>query len=110
MIDTPDKGPVRFLEKQIIKYDRRNNLETMATQTPNICKWKGNANIDKELFNELWNDPNITDKQKLCFIKFRMGTYMGHARIQLFFGRHRYPSLSVLSATHTNRTHGYMYY
>ena len=36
MIDTPDKGPVRFLQKQIKKYDKTNNLETMATQTP-IC-------------------------------------------------------------------------
>ena len=49
MIDTPDKGPVRFLEKQIKKYDRINNLESMAVQTPNIYKWIGNADIDKEL-------------------------------------------------------------
>jgi hypothetical protein len=35
MTDVPDKGPVRFLEKQIIRYDRENNLENMATQTPN---------------------------------------------------------------------------
>jgi hypothetical protein len=38
MIDTSNKGPVRFLEKQIKKYDKIKNLETMATQTPNICK------------------------------------------------------------------------
>jgi hypothetical protein len=38
MTDVLDKGPVRFLEKQIIKYDRENNLENMATQTPNTCK------------------------------------------------------------------------
>lgn len=25
MLDTPDKGPVRYLEKQIIKYDMKNN-------------------------------------------------------------------------------------
>jgi hypothetical protein len=37
MIDTPDKGPVTFLEKQIEKYDRINNLENMAIRTPNIC-------------------------------------------------------------------------
>jgi hypothetical protein len=71
MIDTPDKGPIRFLEKQIKKYDRTNNLETMATQTLNIWKWIGNENIDKELSNKFWNNPTITDKQKLCLIKFR---------------------------------------
>ena len=34
MEDVPDKGPVRFLEKQIKKYDRETNLAIMATQTP----------------------------------------------------------------------------
>ena len=52
MIDTPDKGLAKFLEKQIKKYDRRNNLENMATQTPNVWKWIGNEDIDKELSNE----------------------------------------------------------
>ena len=50
MMDTLDKGPIRFLEKQIIKYDRINNLEIMAIQAPNICNWACNADIDKELF------------------------------------------------------------
>jgi hypothetical protein len=71
MTDVPDKGPVRFLEKQIIKYDRENNLENMATQTPNTYKWTGNADIDKELSNEFWENPEITDKKKSCLIKFR---------------------------------------
>jgi hypothetical protein len=94
MIDKPDKGPVRFLDKQIIRYDKINNLETMATQTPNICKWTGNADIDKELSNELWNNPNITDKQKSCLIKLRTGTYMGDAKKQLFFGKQRNPTIT----------------
>ena len=93
MIDTLDKGPVRFLEKQITKYDKT-NLEIMATQTPNIHKWTSNADIDKELSNEFWTNPNITDKQKSCLIKFRTGTYMGQARKQLFFGRQRYPTIT----------------
>ena len=92
MIDTPDKGPVRFLEKQINKHDRINNLESMAIQTPNICKWTRNE--DKELSNEFWNNPIITDKQKSCLIKFRTGTYMGQARKQTFFGRQRFPSIT----------------
>ena len=52
MTEVPDKGPVRFLEKQIIKYDRENNLENMIIQNPNIQKWTRNADIDKELSNE----------------------------------------------------------
>jgi hypothetical protein len=90
MMDTPDKGPVRFLEKQIIEYDIINNLDIMALQTPNICKWTCNANIDKELSNEFWNNHTITDKQKSCLIKFRTGTYMGQA----FFGRQRFPTIT----------------
>jgi hypothetical protein len=61
----PNKGPIRFLEKQSIKYDRENNLENMATHTPNIHKWTWNAEIDKELSNEFWENPEITDKQKI---------------------------------------------
>jgi hypothetical protein len=57
MTDVPDKGPVRFLEKQIIKYDKENNLENMAIQTPNTYKWTRNADIDKELSNEFWENP-----------------------------------------------------
>ena len=63
MIDTPYKGPVRFLGKQIKIYDRINKLETMAIQTPNICKWTSNEDIDKELSNEFWNNPTTMDKQ-----------------------------------------------
>jgi hypothetical protein len=94
MIDTPDKGPVRFLEKQIIKYHIIENLEHMVTQTPNIYKWTSNADINKELSNEFWNNPHITDKQKSCLVKFRTRTYMGHAGKQLIFGRQRYPTIT----------------
>jgi hypothetical protein len=50
--EVPDKGPVRFLEKQIKKYDRETNIAVMAAQTPNTCKWTENIDIDKELSNE----------------------------------------------------------
>ena len=93
-IDTPDKGPVRFLEKQIKKCDRINNLESMATQTPDICKWIGSGDIDKELSNEIWINPTITDEQKSCLIKFCTGTYMGQAIKQTFFGRQRFPTIT----------------
>ena len=36
MDETPDKGPIRFLEKHIIKHDKKYNLEIIATDFPNI--------------------------------------------------------------------------
>ena len=94
MIDMPNNGPIRFLEKQIKKYDRINNLEFVAIQTPNICKWTCNENNDKELSNEYWNNPTITDKQKSRHIKFRTRSYMGQAKKQTFFGRQRFPAVT----------------
>jgi hypothetical protein len=106
-MDTPYKGPLDFYKK-IIKYDRINNLETMAIQTPNNCKWIGNTNIDKELSNEFWNNPTITDKQKSCLIKFRTGTYMGQA-IKSLVDKDSPPS-PLLYVIHTNPIHDYMCY
>src|SRR6202048_1056016 len=94
MEEVPYKCAVRFLEKHIKKYDRETNLAIMSTQTPNTCKWTENVDIDKELSNEFWTNPSITDKQKSCLIKFRTGTYMGNARKQMFFGHQRYPSIT----------------
>jgi hypothetical protein len=71
MADVPDKGPVRFLEKQIKNYDRETNIAIMAAQVPNTCKWTENIDTDKELSNEFWTNPLITNKQKSCLIKFR---------------------------------------
>ena len=96
MIDTPNKGPIKLLERQIRKYDIINNLETMAIQTPNICKWTCNENIDVELSNEFWNDPTITDKQKSRIIKICTIIYMGQAKKQTFFGRQIFPTITCL--------------
>ena len=54
MEETPDKGPIRFLEKHIIKYDKEHNLTDIARNFPNIDKWVNNTDIDNELFNEFW--------------------------------------------------------
>ena len=92
MQDTPDKGPIRHLGKYILKYDKKHNLTIVATQTHQLHKWLNNKDIDKDLSNDFWNNPVITDKQKTCLVKFRTGQYMGHARKQLFFGRNAYSS------------------
>ena len=94
MNETPDKGPIRFLEKHLIKHDRKYNLEIIATDFFNIDKWIANADIDNELSNEYWTNKHITDSQKTCLLKLRHGQYMGNARKQLFFGREIYPSIT----------------
>ena len=38
MDETPDKGTIRFLEKHIIKHDRKYNLEVIATKFHNLDK------------------------------------------------------------------------
>ena len=52
MDETPNKGPIRFLEKYIIKHDRKYNLEVIAIEFSNIDKWIANEDIDNELSNE----------------------------------------------------------
>ena len=94
MDETPDKGPIKFLEKHIIKYDRKYNLEIIATDFPNIDKWVANKDIDNELSNEYWTNKHITDSQKTCLLKLRHGQYIDNARKQLFFGRETYPSIT----------------
>ena len=87
MDEKPDKGPIRFLEKHIIKHDKKYNLEIIATDFSNIDKWISNKDIDNELSNEYWTNKYITDSQKTCLLKLRHGQYMDNARKQLFFGR-----------------------
>jgi hypothetical protein len=105
-----DEGPVRFLEKQIIKYGRINILENMATQTPNISKWTGNADIDKELSNEFWITPILrTNKIHASSNSARELTWATPEHNFSLAGKDT-PPLHVLYATHTNRTHDYTYY
>ena len=94
MGSTPDKGPIRFLEKHLVKYNKKINLELIPTLYPNINKWIANDKIDNELSNKFWTNKNITDSQKTCLLKLRHGQYMGNARKQLFFGREAFPSIT----------------
>jgi hypothetical protein len=90
MDETPDKGPIRFLAKYLKKHDLDNYLTEIANNFPNIKKRTRNESIDRKLSNEFWTNPRITDAQKTCLIKFRMGQYMGNFRKQLFFGVERF--------------------
>ena len=79
MQETLDKGPIRHLGKYILEYDKRHNLEIIANQTHQLCKWLDNKDVDKVLSNDFWRNPTIIDKQKTCLVKFRSGQSMGHA-------------------------------
>ena len=94
MDETQDRGPIRFLEKHIIKHYRKYNLEVITTKFPNIDKWIANEDIDNELSIEYWTNKHITNSQKTCLLKLRYGQYMDNARKQLFFGRKTYPSIT----------------
>ena len=61
MDETSDKGPIRFLEKHIIKHDRKYNLEIIATKFPIIDKRIANEDIDNELSNEYSTNKHIID-------------------------------------------------
>ena len=97
MDETLDEGPIRFLEKHIIKHDRKYNLEVIATKFLNIDKWIANEDIYNELSNEYWTNKYITNSQKTCLLKLRYGQYMGNARKQLFFGRKPTPQSHALN-------------
>ena len=94
MDETLDKGPIRFLEKYIIKHDRKYNQEIIAIEFPNIDKWIANEDINNELSNEYWTNKQITNSQKTCILKLQHGQYIGNARKQLFFGREAYPPIT----------------
>ena len=72
MDGTPNKGSIRFLEKCIIKHDRKYNLEVIAIESPNIDKWIANEDIDNVLSNKYWINKHITDSQKTCLLNSDM--------------------------------------
>ena len=91
---TPDKGPIRFLEKHLTKYNKNINLKLSPILYPNIDKWIANEKIDNVLSNKFWTNKNIMDSQKACLLKLRHGQYIGNARKQLFFGRETFLSIT----------------
>ena len=74
-----DRGPLRHLDKYILKNDERHNLAAIVGQTHQSYKWLENKDIDIVLPHDLWKNPIITNKQITSLIKFRMGQYMGHS-------------------------------
>ena len=46
---TPNKGPIRFLDKYLERLDLSIDLELIENQIPNVKKLTSNANIDLKL-------------------------------------------------------------
>ena len=109
MQETPDKGPIRHLGEHILEYDKNHNLEVIANQTHQLHKWLKNKDIDNPLSNNFWTNPSITDKQKTCLIKFRMGTWaMPGSSLSLV--EKLTHQKHAPSATRHMQIHGYTYY
>ena len=58
---TPNKGPIRFFEKHVTKYDKNINLEMTPILSSNIDKWIANEKIDNELLAKFWTNKNISN-------------------------------------------------
>ena len=108
MLETPNKGPIRFLEKHIIKHDRKNNLEVVAMLFPNIDKWITNEDIDNELSNDFRTNKSITNSQKHVSQNYSMDNIWRMLKINCSLEEKPFLQLHVLYVTHQNQTLGYM--
>ena len=81
----PYKGPIRHLQRYIIKYTHEYHLQQTTTNLPNIKKWTEDSNIDNQLSNNFWKNPKICEAQIKQLLKFRIGQYMGNAQKNLFW-------------------------
>ena len=84
MLESPNKGPIKHLEKHILEYDKNHNLSLLAYQTHQVYGWLGNTNIDKEFSNNSWKKPNhhqqlkhISNKVSRHYILMNAQTYDG---------------------------------
>jgi hypothetical protein len=103
-------GPIRYLQKYLIKYDKDNNSKRATHNFPNINKWTSDNNIDHKLSTNLWNHPIIKDAQITFLLKCTSNQYMKNAYIKLFFGPHYTNPSFVYYLTHENGTLGNEYF
>ena len=66
-------------------------LEYLEEKFPYISKWTNDPNIDNELSNTFWTNPQITELQTKQLLKFIIWQYMGNTRKHLFWPT-RYPN------------------
>ena len=68
---TPYKGPIRNLQRYLIKYTTEHHLTELARHFPNINKWTSDdVNIDKISSNTFWTNPHISEKKKNNLLSF----------------------------------------
>ena len=71
MSRTPYKDPIRHLQKYLIKHNNMFLLEYLEEKFPYISIWTNDPNIDNELSNTFWTNPQITKPQIKQLFKFR---------------------------------------
>ena len=91
MSQTPYKRPIKHLQKYLTKRNNMFLLKHLEEKFPYISKWTNDPNIDNELFNTFWTNPQIIKAQIKQLLKFRIGQYMGNTRKNLFWPT-RYPN------------------
>ena len=84
MAKIPYKGPIRHLQRYIIKYTHEYHLEQASTNFSNIKKWTKDPNIDNQLSNNFSKNPKISEAQIKQLLKFRTRQYMGNPRKKSF--------------------------
>jgi hypothetical protein len=91
---TRDKDPICHLQPYLLKYEKKNSLKYIARNFSDIHKWIGDKHKDNETSTSFRNNPNITNSQKTCILKFRYNQYMGNACKQSFFGPVLYSTIT----------------
>ena len=82
----------------------------MAIQTPDICKWTNNEDIDKELSNELWNTLLFWTRKNHALSNFAPAPTWAKPEYKPSLVDKDSLLLLVLFVIHMNLIHGYMYY
>ena len=78
------KGLIRHVQIYLTKHYQMFLFEYLEDKFLYISKWNNDFNIDNELYNSFWNNPQIIEAQIKQLIKFQLGQYMGNIRKNLF--------------------------
>ena len=108
---TPNKWPIRHLEKHIFKYGKWHNIAVRGDQTHQLHKWLENSNIDKELSNIFWEKIPLSQRNKELGLlnSAHDNTWVGHENDSYLVEKPIHLIL-VLYVSHQMQLLGYIYY
>ena len=109
MTRIPYKGPIRHLQRYLIKYYNMFLLKYLEEKFSNINKWTSDPNIDKFLFNTFWNNPQISESKLNKSSNFALASTWV-TPVSIYFGFTDFKILTVKSATLMKKICGYTYY